>query len=168
MKPILMLLTLSLSSLALAATDPCKLLAPGEVKAGLGSPPVKATTATDQDIPTCTFGFEGGALSLGVTAGAQKMLRGQSLLAMLRSGEGGEAIKGIRSLPGLGDEAAGAGGPLVTKVGASSITQDFATMYVRKGDRLLVFMAVSNDHAASRLNMQSLALLVKRALLRLP
>ncbi|GAA5534161.1 hypothetical protein [Deinococcus aluminii] len=165
MKTLLILSALTLSSLACAAPDPCKLLTPGEVQSGLGAPTVTAKPATDQDIPTCNFDFKDGGLSLGVTAGAGKMLGGKSLLSLLQSGgEGGTPMKGVKAVPGVGDEAAGGGASQTT----SGVAQDFATLYLRRGDTLLVFMAVSSNHAASKLNLQSLTLLARRALLRLP
>src|SRR5690242_19869260 len=108
MKTLLTVLALTWSSLALAASDPCKLLAPGEVKSGLAAPTVTATPATDQDIPTCNFDFEGGALSLGVAPGAKKMLGGKTMLALLQSGgDGGTPVQGLKAVAGIGDEAAG-------------------------------------------------------------
>ncbi len=152
------------SSFALAAPDPCRLLAPGEVKAGLGAPTVTAKPATDQDIPTCNFDFQGGALSLGVTTGASKMLQGHPLLALVQSGgDGGTPIKGARAVPRLGDEAAGADASDVT----SGVASDLAMLYVRKGDTLLVFVALDSNHAASKVKLAALTLLARRALPRL-
>ncbi len=73
----------------------------------------------------------------------------------------------MKTIPGVGDEAVGDGAPLVTTMGTASFSQDFVTLYVRKGDALLVFMAGSNNHAASEMNLTSLTLLARRALLRL-
>ncbi|MGY2897151.1 hypothetical protein [Deinococcus sp. UYEF24] len=168
MKSLLILTVLACFSMSFAATDPCKLLAPGEVKSGLGSPSVTAIPDTGQDIPTCNFDFEDGGLSIGVVTGASKMLGGKSLLQTVQSGEGDGQSKLFSAIQGMGDEAVGFGAPIVTTMGTASISQDFASIWVRKGDTVLVFNAVSSDHAASKLNLPSLILLVKRALLRLP
>jgi len=162
MKTWLALTVLALSSLAAAAPDPCKLLTPGEVKAGLVSPTVTVKPDPTQGIPTCNFDFEGGGVSLGVTAGASKMLQGKSLLQMVQSGEGGQGFKGAKTIPGVGDEAVGF--ELSQKIGG--VPQNVVTFYVRKADTLLVMFAVVSNHTAKRVDMQSVTLLAKRVLLR--
>lgn len=166
-RPFLLLTVLAFSALSHAfAADPCKLLTANEVASGLGAPAVTASPATDQDIPTCNYDFKDGSLSLGVTPGAAKMMNGKSLLQMLQSGGDSDSLisfKAAKVVPGVGDEAVGLGRSQTT----SGLTQDFATLYVRKGDTVLVFIAASSGHAASRLTLQDVTLLARRAVLRL-
>ncbi|THF84300.1 hypothetical protein E7T09_19985 [Deinococcus sp. KSM4-11] len=161
MKILTVLTILGCSSMSLAATDPCKLLAPGEVKSGLGAPAVTAKPAEGQDFPSCNFDFEGGSLMVQLISPASKFLQGKSLASAMGSGE--SSFKGLKTVPGLGQDAAGVGGSSVT----GGVPQDSAVLFVRRGDVIVMLWAVSSNHAAKKLTLPSVTLLAKRALLRL-
>ncbi|GGR06394.1 hypothetical protein [Deinococcus ruber] len=168
MKNLLLLSALAVSSVAAAKSDPCKLLSPNEVAAALGTSTVTASTATNQDFPSCNFDFEGGALQVSIITPAQKFLQGKTLLAFTQSGgDDNGGFKGLKTIAGLGDEAVGNSSKASTTVGKNTVTADIGTVLVRRGNSIILLLALANEPAANSINDRSMQSLTRRALLRL-
>jgi hypothetical protein len=171
MKRLVALLALACSTLAAAATDPCKLLSPNEVGAALGMSGVTAEPPEEADFPTCTFSGKGtGGLSLIVAAPAQKLLQGKSLSAFLQhGGENGQGMtfNVLTPLKGLGEDAVMGSARTDSSANGVKMVMDGSTVLVRKGDTLMMLMGFSLNKSAPKLSAQSLTALAKRALLRL-
>jgi len=172
MKTLLLLSVLTLSSLAAAATDPCKLLSPSEVGAALGMSGVTAEPPEEADFPTCTFGGEaGGGLSLIVASPAQKLLQGKSLADFLKqgdeAGEGGMTFDALTPLKDLGDDAVVGSTHTDSSSDGVQMVMEGSTLLIRKGDTLMMLIGFSLNKGAPKLSVQSLTNLAKRALLRL-
>lgn len=167
MKRLLMLSVLSLSSLAAATIDPCKLLSPNEVGAALGMSGVTAQPPEEADFPTCTFGGQdSGGLSLIVATPAQKLSQGKSLSAFLQhGGDDGQGMKFdvLTPLKDLGDDAVVGSSRSDSSANGVKMVIDGSTLLVRKGNTLMMLMGFSVNQGAPKLSAQSLTALAKRA-----
>ena len=142
---------LALASVAGAAA-PCTLLTTAEVRATLGAAQVTARPDPEQDFPSCTYHFAGGALMVQVITPARTFLQGQTLLAFTRSGQFGAT----RPVAGLAQEAVG------------SQTGQGGALLIRKANTVLLLLGHSVGPSGRRLNVPGLSTLARRALPRLP
>lgn len=141
--------------------NPCRLLGKAEVRAAVGAPVIEVSPGLSEgsQLGNCVFSVERGGVT--VTVFDAQALEGKSVAAWL---EETESKVPFRAVEGLGEEAflTSGSGDFVEGKPETSIWA--ASLFARKGPRLLSIVVIVAGKGPSD---QSIVKLARRALLRL-